>query len=75
MLTRHNEAQMQQWPCREACGGWLVRTLATCLFALRRFIIASRSYRPKWLSDTFLHMPALMLAEVCFPVCRVASSC
>ncbi|KAK9835845.1 hypothetical protein WJX74_009233 [Apatococcus lobatus] len=48
---------------KEACGGLMVRTLASTLFALRRFIIASRSYHPKWLSDTFLHKPALLLAE------------
>ncbi|KAK9861233.1 hypothetical protein WJX84_006249, partial [Apatococcus fuscideae] len=48
---------------KEACGGLLVRTLASTLFSLRRFIIRSRSYHPKWLSDTFLHKPALFLAE------------
>lgn len=42
----------------------MVRTMASTLFALRRFIITSRSYHPKWLSDTFLHKPALLLAEV-----------
>ena len=55
----------------------MVRTMATTLFALRRFIITSRSYHPKWLSDTFLHKPALFLAEVCkyLPILSTLPTC